>query len=102
MNQRSKIPLVRATNGEVLPDWHNLVVEEHHFHRHELENLMYVQHFFAVNLGPAIACEFKREGRRETFTPIGSKWLNSNSTLTLGSYNIASALRFGVTTRGIE
>src|SRR6266566_2556333 len=95
MNQRSKIPLVRATNGEVLSDWHNLVVEEHHFHRHELENLMYVQHFFAVNLGPAIACEFKREGRRETFTPIGSKWLNSNSTLDprLIQYCLSIALR---------
>jgi hypothetical protein len=76
MNQRSKVLLVRATNGEVSPanpfssvvlssaetNWHDLVVEEHHFHRHELENLMYVQRVFAVNL------EIRREAIG-AFTP---------------------------------
>jgi AraC family transcriptional regulator len=77
MNHLSNIPLVRATKGDVLPgntfssvvlssahtNWQNLVIEEHHFVNHELDGFMYIQHVVAVNLGPAIDCEFKKDGR---------------------------------------
>jgi hypothetical protein len=77
MKYLSNIPLVRAATGDVLPgntfssivlssahtNWQNLVVEEHLFANHELDGFMYIQHVVAVNLGPAIACEFKKDGR---------------------------------------
>jgi AraC family transcriptional regulator len=77
MKQPSNIPLLRPTNGEILPgnpfstvvlssaytNWHNIVVEEHHFPSHELDDLMYIQHVLAVNVGPPITCEFKKDGR---------------------------------------
>src|SRR6516165_4602636 len=76
-NQLSKIPLKRTTGEEVLPgnsfskvvlssagtNWHNVVVEEHHFRTRELADLMFVQHVIAVNVGPTITCEFKKDGR---------------------------------------
>ena len=77
MKQPSNIPLVRTTNGEVLPgnpfsrvvlssvgtNWRNLIVEEHRFASHELDALMYVQDVVAVNLGAQINCEYKKDGR---------------------------------------
>ena len=77
MKYLSNIPLVHAATGDVLPgntfssivlssahtNWQNLVVEEHLFANHELDGFMCIQHVVAVNLGPAIACEFKKDGR---------------------------------------
>lgn len=85
MKQLSKIPLVRSTKGEVLPgnpfanvvlssacmNWPNLVLEEHHFPKHELDNVMYIQHVLAVNVGPLISCEkngrFQRMYKRTVY-----------------------------------
>lgn len=39
------------------------MVEEHRFGSHELDDLMYIQHVVAVNVGTPIACEFKKYGR---------------------------------------
>ena len=80
--QLSKIPLLRAPKGEVLPGnpfstvvlssafttWYQLVVEEHHFTSHELDDLMYMQHVVALNLGPPITCEYKKNGRFQRMT----------------------------------
>src|SRR5262249_30492056 len=77
MEQSSRIPFVQTTNGEVLHDnpfarvvlssaetnWHNIVIEEHRFRTRELADLMFVQHVVAVNVGPQITCEFKKDGR---------------------------------------
>jgi hypothetical protein len=77
LKQTLNIHLVRATNGEVLPgnpfssvslssastNWRNLVVEEHHFPLHELDDLMYIHHVVAVNVGGPITGEFKKDGR---------------------------------------
>jgi len=68
---------VRSAGGQVVPEspfasvalssagtnWHNVVVEEHHFRTRELADLMFVQHVIAVNVGPTITCEFKKDGR---------------------------------------
>src|SRR5262249_29937779 len=76
MEQLSRIPFVQ-TNGNVLLDnpfasvvlssaatnWHNVVIEEHHFRTRELAALMFIQHVVAVNVGPRIACEFRTGGR---------------------------------------
>ena len=75
-DQLSKIPLMRTTSEDVLEgnsfskvvlssagtNWHNVVVEEHHFRTRELADLMFIQHVIAVNVGPLITCEFKRNG----------------------------------------
>ena len=75
-DQLSKIPLMRTTSEDVLAgnsfskvvlssagtNWHNVVVEEHHFSTRELADLMFIQHVMAVNVGPLITCEFKRNG----------------------------------------
>src|SRR5262249_36988597 len=77
MEPLSRIPFVRTTNGAVLLDnpfasvvlpsaatnWHNVVIEEHHFRTRELADLMFIQHVVAVNVGPPITCEFKKDGR---------------------------------------
>jgi AraC family transcriptional regulator len=77
MERLSRIPFVRATDGDVLLDnpfasvvlssaatnWHNVVIEEHHFRTRELADLMFIQHVVAVNVGPRITCEFKKDGR---------------------------------------
>lgn len=44
-------------------NWYNVVVEQHHFRTRELADLMFVQHVVAVNIGPPITCEFKKDGR---------------------------------------
>lgn len=73
----SNIPIVRATNVEGLPanplskvvlssartQWHNLVVEEHHIPTTELDDVRFVQHVLAVNIGRPVTCEFKKDGR---------------------------------------
>jgi len=75
-DQLSKIPLMRTTSEDVLAgnsfskvvlssagtNWHNVVVEEHHYSTRELADLMFIQHVIAVNVGPLITCEFKRNG----------------------------------------
>jgi AraC family transcriptional regulator len=71
MKMLSRIPLIQSTTGEVLRgnpfanvvlssacmNWPNLVLEEHHFPKHELDNVMYVQHVIAMNVGPTICCD---------------------------------------------
>jgi AraC family transcriptional regulator len=73
----SRIPLVRSTDQQAVPEspfasvvlssagtnWHNVVVEEHHFRTRELADLMFIQQVIAVNVGPSITCEFKKDGR---------------------------------------
>ena len=75
-DQLSKIPLMRTTSEDVLPgntfstvvlssagtNWHNVVVEEHHYSTRELADLMFIQHVIAVNIGPLATCEFKKNG----------------------------------------
>jgi AraC family transcriptional regulator len=78
MKRPSNIPLLRTTNDEVLPDaasrvvlsstranWHNLVLEEHHFPNRDLElnDFMFLQHVVVLNIGRPIGCEFKKDGR---------------------------------------
>jgi len=82
VKQQSKIPLLRSTNGEVLSGnpfstvvlssasatWNHLVVEEHRFTKHELDDLMYIQHVVAVNLGRPIDCEYRNAGHFQPMT----------------------------------
>lgn len=89
MEPGSNIPILRATNGEVLPanplskvvlssaraSWHNLVVEEHRVPSYKLDRssmspwnfgldgVMYVQHVVVVNVGRPLTCHIKRDGR---------------------------------------
>jgi len=77
LERLSRIPFVRTANGDVLLDnpfarvvlssaatnWRNVVIEEHSFRTRELADLMFVQHVVAVNVGPPITCEFKKDGR---------------------------------------
>jgi AraC family transcriptional regulator len=100
MNQPSKIPLLRERNGEVLQgnpfssvvlssartNWQNIVVEEHRFASHALEDLMYIQHVIGVNLGPLIDCEFKKCGRFQRMSKTkGTIYLSPSHT----SFNVA-------------
>jgi AraC family transcriptional regulator len=73
MKPPSNIPMSQA-NGEVWPPnppcrvvlsstWQNLVVEEHHIPSSELNDVMYLQHVVAVNVGRPMPCEFKKCGR---------------------------------------
>lgn len=73
----SKIPLVSSTDRRAVPDgqfarvvrssagttWHRVVIEEQHFRTREMADLMFIQHVIAVNVGPLINCEFKKDGR---------------------------------------
>jgi hypothetical protein len=76
MKQPSNIPLVRVTNGDVLPgnpftrivfssadrNRSNLVVEEHHLPSRQCEmdnSFMYVRHVISLNLGGRITSEVK-------------------------------------------
>src|SRR5690242_7645306 len=77
LNQESRIPLLRATNGEALPgnplsrvvvsstgtNWHNLIVEELHVSKGELDDVMYTQHVVAVNVGRPATFELAKDGR---------------------------------------
>ena len=85
MTETSNIPLVRASNGEVLPgkpssqivlssalsNWRHLVLEEHHHRSCELAGFMYKQHVIVMNVGKPVALEFKTNGtfQRVTFDP---------------------------------
>ena len=95
-NQLSKIPLMRTTSEDVLAgnsfskvvlssaatNWHNVVVEEHHFSTRELADLMFVQHVVAVNVGPPITCEFKKDGRfRRISLPKDAITLSPSTTM---------------------
>ena len=76
MKRPSDIPVLRATTGAVWPanplrrivlssarsNWRNLVVEEHHFTCSELDNVMYMQHVLAVNVGRPLNYEYKKDG----------------------------------------
>jgi hypothetical protein len=76
MKPPSNIPMSQA-NGEVWPrnppcrvvlsstrtNWRDLVVEEHHIPSSELNDVMYLQHVVAVNVGTPMPCEFKKYGR---------------------------------------
>jgi hypothetical protein len=84
MKQASNIPLVKVTNGNVLPaspyanivlssadrNWSNLVVEQHHLQGQcEIDkSLMYIQHVISLNLGGRIASEVKQNGRLHRVT----------------------------------
>jgi AraC family transcriptional regulator len=56
-------------------NWPHLVLEEHHFVKHELDNVMYIQHVLAVNIGPLISCEkngrFQRMYKRTVYLTPG-------------------------------
>jgi AraC family transcriptional regulator len=73
----SNIPILRATNGEILPgnpfsgavlssacsNWHNLLVEEHRVPSNELDDAMFIQHVVSVNVGRRVTLEITKEGR---------------------------------------
>src|SRR5215510_5338208 len=75
----STIPLLRflqPTVGEVLhhnlatvvlssarANWQKVAVEEHRFLNYELHDAIYTHHVLALNIGPAITCEVKQNGR---------------------------------------
>src|SRR5262249_54054015 len=73
----SNIPVLRAATGELVPadfihrvvvssarsNWHNLVVEELHVPKRELDEHMFVHHVVAVNVGPPVTFEVTKDGR---------------------------------------
>ena len=73
----SNIPVLRAATGKLVPadfihrvvvssarsNWHNLVVEELHVPKRELDEHMFVQHVVAVNGGPPVTFEVTKDGR---------------------------------------
>jgi AraC family transcriptional regulator len=77
MKPPSKIPILRATDGEVRAgnplgrvvlssarsNWRNLVVEEHCLPSGEWDDVMYIQHVVAVNIGRPLPFEYKKDGR---------------------------------------
>jgi len=79
MTDTSNIPLLRflrPTVGEVLhhtlstvvlsstrANWQKVAVEEHRFLNYELHDAIYVHHVLALNIGPPITCEVKKNGR---------------------------------------
>ena len=79
MTDTSTIPLLRflqPTVGEVLhhnlsavvlssarANWQKVAVEEHRFLNYELHDAIYVHHVVALNIGPPITCEVKKNGR---------------------------------------
>jgi AraC family transcriptional regulator len=92
MKQLSKIPLVQTANGDNLPrdlfssvvlssastPWPGIVVEQHNFSSHELDDVMYMQPVVALNLGPQISVEFKKNGRFQRMSKAsGSIYLSS-------------------------
>src|SRR5215475_12312827 len=76
----SQIVLLRSTGGCPLPrnpfsevvlssactSWQGLMLEQHHFSRGQCdvnEELMYMQHVIAVNIGPPISAQYRKDGR---------------------------------------
>ena len=103
MTDTSHIPLLRlmrATNGEVPHDnlfstvvlssaranWQKVTIEEHRFLNYALQDVIYIHHVLAMNIGPPITCEFKKAGRfQQTCKPTGTILL-SPSQETIHSY----------------
>src|SRR5262245_16378818 len=78
MIQLSRIPLAKNINGSDLlrgnplssivlssasANWPNVVVEEHHYSKGELDDLMYLRHVLSVNVGEQFPGEIKKDGR---------------------------------------
>ena len=75
----SNIPLLRflrPTVGEIVhhnlstvvlssarANWQKVAVEEHRFLSYELHDAIYAHHVLALNIGPPITCEVKKNGR---------------------------------------
>jgi len=87
MRLQSDIPVLRATDDEVLPgnprsrvilssaaaNWHNLIVEEHHIPYLEWNGGKFVHHVVGVNLGKPVFSEVKTRGRfRRVLNKTGS------------------------------
>ena len=87
MKLQSDIPVLRATDDEVLPgdprsrvilssaatNWRSLIVEEHHIPCLELNGGKFVHHVVGVNLGKPVPSEVKRGGRfRRVLNKTGS------------------------------
>ena len=82
----SSIPILHATNGEVLAgnprstvvlssarsNWHNLIVEEHRVPSGELDDVNYIQHVVCVNRGRAVTFEVTKDGRRHRVLERGA------------------------------
>jgi AraC family transcriptional regulator len=81
----SKIPLVRATDGVALPmnsfedvvlssirtSWQSLVVEQHHWSNGACEvneDVQYMQHVIAVNIGRRVTAQYRKDGRFQHVT----------------------------------
>jgi AraC family transcriptional regulator len=79
----NRIHLLQA-NGELVPaniffrvvqssadsSWRDVVMEQHQIPSNEWANLMYQQHVVAVNVGWAMDCEFKSNGRFQQVTKL--------------------------------
>ena len=77
MKPQSNIPVLRATDDEVLPgnsrsrvilssaatNWRNLIVEEHHIPYLEWHGGKFVHHVVGVNLGKPVTSEIRTRGR---------------------------------------
>src|SRR5215469_10079535 len=87
MKPQSNIPVLRATDDEVLPgdprsrvilssaatNWRNLIVEEHHVPYLEWNGGKFVHHVLGVNLGKPVRSEVKTRGRfRRILNKTGS------------------------------
>jgi AraC family transcriptional regulator len=87
MNLQSNIPVLRATDDEVLAEnprsrvilssaatnWRSLIVEEHHVPYLEWNGSKFVHHVVGVNLGKPVASEVKTRGRfRRILNKTGS------------------------------
>ena len=87
MKPQSDIPVLRATDDEVLPgnplsrvilssaatNWRSLIVEEHHIPYFEWNGGKFVHHVVGVNLGKPVSSEVKTRGRfRSILNKTGS------------------------------
>src|SRR5215813_9259815 len=87
MKPQSDIPVLRATDDEVLPgnprsrvilssaatNWRSLIVEEHHVPYLEWKGGKFVDHVVGVNLGQPVTSEVKTRGRlRRILNKTGS------------------------------
>src|SRR6516164_10004016 len=87
MKPQSNIPVLRATDDEVLPgnsrsrvilssaatNWRNLIVEEHHIPYLEWNGGKFVHHVVGVNLGKPVLSEVRTRGRfRRILNKTGS------------------------------
>src|SRR6516162_4968027 len=87
MKTQSNIPVLRATDDEVLPgnsrsrvvlssaatDWRGLIVEEHHVPYLEWNGGKFIHHVVGVNLGKPVTSEVKTRGRfRRILNKTGS------------------------------